>query len=65
MLLFGLVSVRDETQDPAAACRKVATYFSTSNFVGVVGPYSSECAISFQEQLKELSKYIFFFNKLF
>ena len=50
MLLFGLVSVRDETQDPAAACRKAATYFSTSNFVGVVGPYSSECAISFQEQ---------------
>lgn len=62
MLFFGLVSVKDETQDPATACRKAASYFSSSKkFVGVVGSYSSECVLSFQDQLKVLSKYVFFF----
>ena len=63
MLFLGLVSVKDETQDPTTACRNASTYFSSDKkFVGVVGSYSSECALSFQDQLKVLSKYVFFIN---
>lgn len=56
-----LVGVKDETANPADACKSAASYFSNDDkFVGIVGGYSSACSVAMQGELKRLSMYFSF-----
>lgn len=53
------VGVKDETANPADACKSAASYFSNDDkFVGIVGGYSSTCSVAMQGELKRLKSEI-------
>ena len=50
-------AVKDETTQPNKACVAAAEAFhKDSEYVGIVGAYSSECSVAVQKELKNLSK---------